>query len=155
MARGSLLALVAAISAGAFADAAAEESAACDCRRDCAERADPSVGLAFDHEEHRLWYGVRFWTGQCHASLSWCWSGQDWYDVMETVLDRVPVAEQAELCPRVFELGRVIGHEWARDNNVRRISTGDLDSWRGILLEGGDPVAAVERVESLAGERLR
>lgn len=127
----------------------------CDCDSGCAERADPSAGFSFDDEEHRLWYQVRFWTGACHGDLFWCFSGSSWYDVMGEVLSQAPAGSDAGLCPRLFELGRAIGHEWARDNDIRLIHTDDLDAWRSILLDAEDPEGAVGEVEKLTASRLQ
>lgn len=140
---------------GGWQPAPAEESATCDCRRDCQERRDPSSGLAFDDEQHRLWYEVRFWQGECDDSLSWCFTGDDWYDLMEEVLERVPAAEQAKLCPRLWDLGRRIGHEWARDNDVRRIDTSDLEDWQEAISESGDLPATLTETEALVADRLQ
>ena len=127
----------------------------CDCSRDCAERVDPALGMQFEDREHRLWYEVRFWTGKCTKGLSWCFSGRDWYDVMSSVLERTPAAERDATCARLFDLGKRIGHEWARDNDIRRISTRDLKSWRRILLNKSTPPAsAIQTTEQLTDERL-
>lgn len=132
----------------------AAENLPCACDQTCAERADPSAGLAFDDEKHRYWYAGRFWRGQCHSSLWWCFSGDDWYDVMSNVLAKAPGDKQPALCTRIFNLGQKLGHEWARANDARSIHTDDLKAWQSTLLDAEDPFAATTKVEVLVAEHL-
>lgn len=128
----------------------------CDCETDCADRADPTAGLSFDDKAHRLWYADRFWRGECPASLFWCFSGDDWYNLMQEQLARTPAADRGVACARLFALGVRIGHEWARDNDVRKISTDDLEAWQGILRDPERPAAAaLAETERLAAEAMR
>lgn len=127
----------------------------CDCAETCADAADPSEGLQFDDAAHRHWYAGRFWRGECHSSLFWCFRGDDWYDLTADLLSRAPEAEQPALCRSLFDLGRKIGHEWARDNDIRRISTDDLEAWQDILLnKQSRPEVAIAQTEAAVAERL-
>lgn len=127
----------------------------CDCSKDCPEAKSPMEGLAFDDNAHVDWYAGRFWRGTCSSRLFWCSAGDDWFDLMQDVLLRTPAADAGETCQRLFTLGRQIGHEWARENDVRRINTGDLKAWRRILLSRSSPTAgAIQNIEALVAERL-
>jgi hypothetical protein len=35
---------------------------------------------------------------------------------------------------RLWELGRLVGHEWARDNAIREIDSDDIKQWGETLL---------------------
>ena len=128
----------------------------CNCQRDCEGRENPRAGLSFEDEKHRLWYEVRFWSGQCKGEI-WltCWSGPSWYDVMDKVLSNGAPADRPEICERMFTLGVRLGHEWARDNAIRSIHTGDLEAWRGELLESDEPLKAIDKLEMLVDARLK
>src|SRR5262249_38104265 len=119
------------------------------------ERRDPAAGLTFDNEEHRLWYALRFWQGVCDDSLSWCFSGDDWYDLMDEGLGRVPAKAQGGLCPRLWDLGTGIGYEWARNNDLRRIDTDDLEDWQETVVESDDLPATLTEIEAAVSDRLR
>jgi hypothetical protein len=141
---------------GCWRPALAQDAlATCDCQRDCQDRRDPAASLDFDNEEHRLWYELRFWQGACDDRLSWCFSGDDWYDLMSEVLERLSAAAQVEFCPRLWSLGQLIGHEWARDNAVRRIDTDDLEDWQEAILESDELPATLTRIEGAVADRLR
>ncbi len=139
----------------ATASIASADEALCDCDAECTGRADPLAGQVYEDETHRLWYEVRFWTGACHSGLWWCWTGPSWYDLMADVLSRVAAAEQAQMCPRLYALGIRMGHEWARDNAIRRIHTEDLKSWRAFLRETQDPGTTLAQIETLVADRLK
>ena len=127
----------------------------CDCSKDCPEAKSPTKGLAFDDDVHFDWYAGRFWRGTCSSRLFWCFSGEDWYDLMQDVLQRAPMADAVQACQRLFALGQRIGHEWARENDVRRISTDDLKTWRGVLLSVSiKPAVAINEIEVLVAKRL-
>lgn len=138
-----------------FAAVAASADELCDCKADCAGRADPTAGMTYEDDKHRLWYEVRFWTGKCRGEI-WlaCWSGPSWYDVMAEVLAQGAAEDRPEMCRRLYALGVRMGHEWARDNDIRVIHTEDLDAWQGDLLHTDDPVRAIGAVEALVDARL-
>ena len=128
----------------------------CDCRADCASRADPYHGKAYDDEEHRLWYEVRFWEGRCEGKI-WltCWSGPSWYDLMAKVLSEGARTDRPEMCQRLYRIGVDMGFEWAKDNAIRSIHTSDLEDWKSILLDSDDPVRAIGQIEGLVAARLK
>lgn len=82
----------------------------------------------FDDADHRNWY-ARFWTGRCSGVLL-CRSGSpNWREVV----DRAAAEGDAATLTSACRLGRQLGHEWARDNGVRRIDTGDLRRYHQLL----------------------
>ena len=54
----------------------------------------------------------------------------------------------------LFALGRRIGHEWARENDMRKISTEDIRRWYRELEKGGDIAATLARIEAEADRLL-
>ena len=134
---------------------AARADALCDCRADCSAKANPAEGKAYDDEEHRLWYEVRFWAGKCEGKI-WltCWSGPSWYELMDFVLAKATTQDRPDMCRRLYRIGVDMGFEWAKDNAIRTIHTSDLEDWKALLLEDDDPIRAVKRIESLVAARL-
>ena len=128
----------------------------CNCQKDCVGRERPNAGLSYEDEEHRLWYEVRFWTGECKGEI-WltCWSGPSWYDVIDKVLASGLPKDRPQMCARLFTLGVRMGHEWARDNAIRSIHTHDLDQWKTQLLDSDDPIRAISELEALVESRLK
>lgn len=139
----------------AMAQLADADEQLCDCEAECAKRADPLAGQVYEDETHRLWYEVRFWTGACHSDLWWCWKGPSWYDLMAHVLAKTKPTKQAALCPRLYRLGIRMGHEWARDNDIRRIHTEDLKTWRALLRDSPEPEPVLGQIEALVADRLK
>jgi len=127
----------------------------CDCDAGCPSRRPVGAGLVFDDEEHRLWYEARFWGGTCDWRLSWCFSGDSWYDLMIALFAKVPGGAAPEFCTRLWELGRSIGFEWARANDLRRISTDDIEDWWSQLADADDPLPALDAVEAIVHDRLK
>lgn len=115
----------------------------------------PSDGLAFDDASHRLWY-ARFWTGHCTGlSFFVCRSGAPyWHETMRRLVSTAPAARREVLSARLFALGRKIGHEWAKENDVRKISTDHIRAWYAQLEKAADGEAAVARVEAEAAALL-
>ena len=121
-------------------------------RQDCrsAIGASPSH---FDDQTHRLWYR-RFWNGSC-AGLSFCTDGSpNWNDAVGDVLRQTPVASRRVALKRACQLGRLIGYEWARDNGVRKIDTGDLQDYMRELSTSADSAEALDNVERSARSKL-
>ncbi|MEN5147398.1 hypothetical protein [Brevundimonas diminuta] len=82
----------------------------------------------FDDASHRNWY-ARFWTGRCSGVL-FCQPGSpNWREV----IDRAAAEGDAATLTATCRLGRRLGHEWARDNGVRRIDTNDLRRYHQTL----------------------
>ena len=120
-----------------------------------AESADvPYAGLAFDDAKHRLWY-ARFWTGKC-AGLSFfsCFSGKPyWHETMRRLVAAAPAERREALAARLLALGRKIGHEWAKENDIRRISTDHIRTWYARL-EKSDGETAIAAIEAEATRLL-
>lgn len=116
----------------------------------------PDPDLTFDHEDHRHWYH-RFWTGDCTelGFFDFCHEGEPyWCGTIESVRDRVPAGLWADMRRRLLSLGRLVGFEWARDNDIRKIDTDALADWYRVL-EETDPVeTAVDRIEREARTKL-
>ena len=114
----------------------------------------PYEGLSFDDVQHRRWY-ARFWTGRCtDLSLFVCFSGRPyWHETMRALGESAAPDRREALTRRLMALGRRIGHEGARDNDVRKISTDDIRRWYRELEKGGDVTATIARIEAEA-ERL-
>lgn len=115
----------------------------------------PYGGLAFDDAKHRLWY-ARFWTGHCTGlSIFVCRSGTPyWHETMRRYAAAAPAGQRAALAARLFALGRRIGHEWAKENDVRKIGTDHIRAWHALLEKGSDGEAAIVRVETEAAALL-
>jgi hypothetical protein len=115
----------------------------------------PHEGLAFDDANHRLWY-ARFWTGHCTGlSFFVCRSGAPyWHETLRRLAAAAPDGRRAALSARLFALGRKIGHEWAKENDVRKISTEHIRVWYALLDGTVDGEAAIARVETEAAALL-
>lgn len=125
----------------------------------CPTEIDPYAGLIFDHDDHKEWY-ERYWTGEC-GGLSWlqwlkCTKSDDyWHRIVAIVLDKVPPAERGRLRFELWGLGRLVGHEWAKDNDVRKISTDDVSVWGEQLRAAANVGAEIAEVRARAEEKLR
>ncbi len=58
-----------------------------------------------------------------------------WLGMTEQVKARLPAEQWQNAEPRLRELGRRIGAEWAKDNTVRKLNTRTAAVWRDALLE--------------------
>ena len=116
----------------------------------------PYDGLAFDDVKHRRWY-ARFWTGECRElSLFVCFSGRPyWHETTKKLVAEAAPERRAALAARLFALGRRIGHEWAKENDVRAISTDDIRRWYRELEKAGNADAAITQIEAEAERMLR
>ncbi len=111
-------------------------------------------GHSFDDELHRLWYD-RFWTGSCSGLwFEGCFPGEAWPDLVEDLGQKHGRQQVQGLVPRFCALGRSIGHEWARDNDLRLISTDELERWYANLRQAQDLEATLQHYEDLVSERL-
>ena len=120
-----------------------------------AQSADvPYDGLAFDDAKHRLWY-ARFWTGKCTGlSFFSCFSGEPyWNETMRRLLAAAPAERRSALAARLSALGRKIGHEWAKENDIRRISSDHIRAWYARL-EKSDSDTALAAIEAEAARLL-
>ena len=120
-----------------------------------AETADvPYDGLTFNNAKHRLWY-ARFWTGHCTGlSLFVCFSGKPyWNETMRRLVAAASPEQRPALTARLFELGRKIGYEWAKENDIRRINTDHIRAWYARL-EKSDSDTALAAIEAEAARLL-
>ena len=104
-------------------------------------RFDRLAGLGFDDALHRRWYD-RFWTGFCEGFglFEICKEdGTSWHLTVANTIARLPDRDRARARAELWALGRMIGYEWAKRNRIRKISTADLQSWRGVIESPGDP----------------
>ncbi len=115
----------------------------------------PYDGLSFDDAQHRLWY-ARFWTGRCTGlSFFVCRSGKPyWHETMQRLVAGAAAERRQAFAARLFALGRKIGYEWARENDIRKISTENLRAWYAVLDASADGEAAIARVEAEAAALL-
>ncbi len=121
-------------------------------------QADLFAGLSFETSAHRGWYGV-FWTGECGELPFFerlvCLKGYPtWTDVTHMVLAKAQSNARAALREKMIRLGRIIGHEWARHSDERRIDNDDLKRWSKWLKDGPDVASAVGLVSDTARRRL-
>jgi hypothetical protein len=134
----------------------------------CPTEIDPFADLEFDDKMHRAWY-KRFWTGDCRdVKRAGFWEGlkcrggergstdprkQFWYDTVDQCVQKVATEDQGSLRLTLWELGRLVGHEWARDNDIRKIDSDDIKQWGETLLNAkGQDLHDV--IEGINGEAL-
>lgn len=99
------------------------------------------------------WYR-RFWTGECDR-LPRCMRGSpNWNDIVGKLVARTGASERAAVLAKACRLGPLIGLEWTRPRNVRRIDTGDLQAFRSTLESGKDIRSGLERVETEARAKI-
>ncbi len=123
-----------------------------------AGQADPAAGLSFETSAHRAWYSV-FWSGKCGELPFFerlvCLNGHPtWTDITQMVLANAQPDARAAMRDKIIRLGRMIGHEWARHNDERRIDNDDLNRWSEWLKNEPDVAGAVERISEAARRRL-
>ena len=100
-------------------------------RADCRQHVENSPAPGADALTRR-WYR-RFWTGEC-AGLSGCMGGApNWNGVVGELVARSPEPQHAAVLAKACRLGPLIGVEWTRPRNVRRIDSGDLRSFNATL----------------------
>ena len=123
-----------------------------------AERSNWEDGLSFETSAHRAWYNV-FWTGKC-SDLPFfdrltCLKGRPtWTEVTQMVLAKAQPDARTAMHDRMIRLGRMIGHEWARHNDDRRIDSDDLMRWSEWLKKSADVDGAVNRLAEAAQSKL-
>ncbi len=150
--------IAAALAYGVAADgaAAAERAdlAAADAAPAATARIDPTQGLDFETTAHRAWYGV-FWTGKCgdlpFLERLTCVKGRPtWPKITGMVVAKAAPDRRAALRARMNRLGHLIGFEWARHNDERRINNDDLEKWSVSLRKSADVNDAIERIADAA-----
>lgn len=121
--------------------------------------------LTFDNGTHRGWY-TRFWNGDCGAipdggekrtcRFAQMFAPGDWNQTIDEFAAELAHAERATLQCELRRLGRTIGHEWARANDIRKIDTDDLQEWREILTDSavGSPRVRIDNIRAAARAKL-
>lgn len=131
---------------------AAHAQNALGVRADCTAAIN-APALAFDDQTHRRWYN-RFWTGSC-AGLFGCMGGNPNWNALVSRLDQeANPAQRNQVHFKACQVGHLVGHEWARDNGVRRIDTAALRAFIRVLEGDGDPMTRLETIERRAREML-
>ena len=156
------LVLVAAIQGGTWGYATANDQVAQDTATNTpqtiTERSKCEDELTFENSAHRAWYKV-FWTGNCDE-LPWferfvCVEGEPtWTEVTQMIVGKATTDTQKALQNKMTRLGRMIGHEWARDNDDRRIDSDDLILWYEWLNKSTDVTGVVARLSQAVQDKL-
>lgn len=125
----------------------------------CPTKIDPFAGLAFDDSDHREWY-ERYWTGDCGGLSFWqgirCTKGDDyWFRSIKVALAKVPSKDRGRLRLELWSLGRLVGHEWAKKNSVRKIHTPDINAWGDELKAAEDIPEAIRQIRKHAEGKMR
>jgi hypothetical protein len=119
-----------------------------DCRPLISEAA-PSP----DTSVSARWYR-RFWTGDC-GGLAGCFGGApNWNGVVGDLVARCDAAARPQVLAKACRLGPLIGLEWTRSKDVRRIDTGDLRRFRSALASSHDVLAGLGAVEAQARAKI-
>jgi hypothetical protein len=91
------------------------------------------------------WYG-KFYEGTFLV--------QGWKSRMKEILQGLSPEDKGEMREMLENLGKKIGMEWARENEVRRIDTPQLQSWGQALRKARQkgPEALTSRIRKLKEE---
>jgi hypothetical protein len=130
-----------------YRHAEAQDYVRSDCRPlVSAGRLDPSPPTA-------RWY-KRFWTGDCDG-LSGCLNGSpNWNEVVGKLVAKSHPSDRQAVLAKACRLGSLIGQEWTRPRNIRRIDSSDLRGFRKVLESAGDVPKGIERVEAQAQAKI-
>ena len=131
----------------------------------CPTSFDPYVDLSFDDDMHQSWYR-RYWTGDCgdlpflstlfSEKSSPCVSGEpQWCEVIDETIERAPANDRSRLRYKLWHLGRLVGHEWARDNRTRLIESDDVVGWGERLRDAENVEGVVDTIRAEAEAKLR
>jgi hypothetical protein len=112
----------------------------------CVSHVSALSAMSFDDTTHRNWYR-RFWNGQC-VGLFGCLPARKWTDVVDRLAGEAASAASHEVTVQACGLGQLVGYEWARDNDLRKITTDDLERLSHILEGSSDPLARIARVRT-------
>jgi hypothetical protein len=61
-----------------------------------------------------------------------------WQDISQSIISQYPIERQKEVRRFIQRMGIIIGTEWSKDNDVRKIDTDQLDSWGDRLKEAAN-----------------
>ena len=76
-----------------------------------------------------------------------------WAAREEDILKKLPAASRDAMHHRLVETGRTLAAEWAKDNAVRKVSTGDLQSWGKRFGDAaGDPATLGTALDEVKAE---
>ncbi|HJV41219.1 hypothetical protein [Caulobacter sp.] len=121
-------------------------------RPDCQGAVAPAANR-YDTAEHERWY-KRFWTGTCDHLTLCVPGGPNWNEIVGKLLVKGGASERGALLPKACRLGQLIGLEWSRERNVRKITTADLKVFSAMLEATGDTLKGVDRVDAAARLKL-
>ena len=112
-------------------------------------------GLAYVDATQEHWYR-RFWTGACAGLPPFsCFSGRPfWGETMGRILAKVPDARRPGVQRELCGLGRRVGFEWAKENDIRTIDTKMVIDWTKRLEAAPDPEPVIEAVRLEAERHL-
>jgi hypothetical protein len=121
----------------------------------CPQSAPALAGLSFNDTQHRLWY-LRFWTGVCDGlPMFSCFPGRPfWTETMRRILQKLPETSRNNAQIRMCALGKLVGFEWAKDNNIRKIDTQLVSRWIDRLDAAEDPFTELAAIDTEAKEKL-
>jgi hypothetical protein len=144
---GEVFALVVIFSSFAAEPAFAQSDLRAACSQQIErERSDPASLTG-------RWYN-RFWTGEC-GGLSGCISGSpNWNEVVSELVARSEPSNRPAVLAKACRLGPLIGLEWTKPRNVRRIDSGDLRAFNSTLKSSTNPLDALTRVEAQARRKI-
>ena len=72
----------------------------------------------------------------------------------QMVVNKAKPDARTDMHDKMIQLGRMIGHEWARHNDDRRINNDDLQLWSGWLEKSADVDGTVNRLAEAAQIKL-
>jgi hypothetical protein len=112
-------------------------------------------GLTFVNAIHERWYH-RFWTGTCEGlPVFSCFSGRPfWGDTMSKILHKVVADRRPVFTVKLCTLGRRVGYEWAKENNIRTIDTKLVVGWTQRLESALEPESEVDAIRAEVDQRL-
>jgi len=114
----------------------------------CAGLVTPLGALKFDSDEHKAWY-VRFWTGDCSGTHSFCMPGSpNWMTSVAYVVAHAKPAQRNDLVARTCRLGQRVGFEWARAPKLKRIGVGDLRGFGDLMRKSPDLSLALDQINA-------
>jgi hypothetical protein len=127
--------------------AAGQSYVRADCSRQIVrDRTDPASLTG-------RWY-KRFWTGEC-GDLNGCLGGSpNWNQVVSSLVARSEPLKRPSVLAKACRLGPLIGLEWTKPRNVRRIDSGDLKAFKSTLDHSGDVLQGLTRVEAQARGKI-
>ena len=139
--RAGRLAAICAVAALSGFEAKAQAYVRPDCRPlVSAAHLDPSPPTAH-------WYR-RFWTGDCEGLRGCIGGSPNWNEIVGKLVARSAPPERATVLAKACRLGPVIGQEWTRPRDVRRIDSGDLRAFQRLLESAGEVTKGIDKVEA-------